>query len=367
MIAGPGRVAATAAAVLLLTAGCSDQVTGAPAIPATGSSNPAVGGDGASSTRQILDRLPANASTRTDIALIDAAAMNRVALRVGYGSTANSTDAAGRPSSQTAWLDLVGVQNTCGTELDDSSNPLRSGPAGDSLSIELGIEGSSGRLAVCAGASVDSENLSDSKQRGGQVTQKAVAGVTGYAANGDWIGTSADRSFTFVAQAGCPADLLQAAIAGEPATSGSLTQDAGVRAVLDAAPHAAMIEMGTTLLTSPRAAAPEPVRAAFEAAVAQGGFQDPPVPEFGGYSWTPGARYTGTALFVTAYGSPEEAATVVTILKDVWTRLGPSKFEGSVTEQHGSTVTTMITDVGPKEFAVQNGVLADYPAFLDRK
>lgn len=364
MSAGPRKVAA-AAAFVLLSVGCSDPVAGAPAVPVTGPSVPS-GGDGASGTRQILDRLPSNAATRTDIALIDAAAMNRVALRTGYGASADSTDSAGRPTTQTGWLDLIAVQNTCGKTLDGPSNPLRSGPAGDSLSIELGTQGSSGQLAACAGAAVDSKNLSDSTHRGGEVTQRTIAGVIGYAANGNWIGSSGDRSFTFVAEDGCPADLVQAAIAGKPMTSGSLSQDPGVRAVLDTAPQAAMIEMGTTLLTSPRAAAPAPMRTAFETAVAQGGFQDPPVPEFGGYSWTPGTRYTGTALFVTTYGSPQEAATVVTILKDVWTRLGPSKFEGAQTEQHGTTVTTRITDIGPKEFEVQNGVMADYPAFLDR-
>ncbi len=357
---------ATAAAFLLLSASCSDPVAGVPAVPVTGSSVPGGGGDGASGTRQILDRLPSSAATRTDIALIDAAAMNRVAERIGYGASADSTDSAGRPTTQTAWLDLIGVQNTCGMTLDGPTDPLRSGPAGDSLSIELGTQGSSGQLAACAGAAIDSKNLSDSTHRGGEVTQKTIAGVIGYVANGNWIGPSSDRSFTFIAEDGCPADLLHAAVAGKPLTSGSLSQDPGVHAVLESAPQAAMMEMGTSLLTSPRAAAPAPVRTAFETAVAQGGFQDPPVPEFGGYSWTPGARYTGTALFVTTYGSPEEAATVVTILKDVWTRLGASKFEGAVTEQHGTTVTTRITDVGPKEFDVQNGVLADYPAFLDR-
>lgn len=351
-----------AVAAVVLMAGCSDPVVGVPSPSPAGPTVAAADGGGA--VVPVLQRLPATAATKTSIILIDGAALNTIAQRSGYAD--QQQDSGGRAKSETAWLDIVAVDNPCGTKLDATSGSLRSGAPGDSLSIELGADEKSGYLAVCHGM-VDPAKLADSKLRGGTVTDRSVGSIKGYAVNGDWIGSSADGSTAYLTETDTPADLAQQAITGPALPEGSLAQDPGVRAVLDAAPHAAMIQMGTKLVASASYSAPQQVQAAFQQAVAQGGFQEAPVPEFGGYSWTPDGRLTGTAAFVTRYGSAEEAATAASIFSDVWKRLGVSKFDGAITEQNGPTVITRLAGVGPKTFAIQSGAMGEYPGFLARK
>jgi hypothetical protein len=230
----------------------------------------------------------------------------------------------------------------------------------------LGSAQKSGTLAVCGGAVPDPTKLQSTEIRGDDVSAATVAGIAGYRADRTWIGVDQKQSLTYIADGTeIPEDLLQQAIAG-PAADPPMSKDSRVRTVLDAAPKAAMVEMGTEMVTASPSSAPTAVRTAFEQAVAQGGYQQAPVPEFGGYAWTPGSRITGTAAFVTIYGSQQEAATAVKILTDTWSRLGTSKFTGAITQQSDVAVITTLADVGSTEFKVQSGQLAEYPGFLAR-
>lgn len=354
-------LAAAAGLVLASVAGCSDAVTGsAEQGTASGSGTSAIA---ASVSSPLLDRLPANDSTLIDISLIDPVALTKVAQFRGYRSDDRGE---GRPSSETAWLDQTAVTNPCGTVLDGDYKSLRRGNAGPSSSLVLGTKDKQGTVAVCGGAVPDPATLKSADARNGEVSDRTIGGIAGFTADDTWIGVDQAHSLTYLADVDeVPADLLQAAISGGPADA-PLAKDSRVRSVLDAAPQAAMVEMGTALLDGNAASAPGPVRTAFEQAVAQGGYQQAPIPEFGGFAWTPGVRITGTITFVTSYGSPQEAGTVVKILNDVWARLAPSKFSGAVTVQHDATVITTLADVGPTEFKLQSGQLADYPGFFAR-
>jgi len=351
-----------AAALVTGTAACSDAVSGSAEQGAPGEMQaPAITG---SVSSPVLDRLPANASTLSDIALIDPAALTEVALRRDYPAAGSNSDE--RPAAETKWLDQVGVSNPCGTVLDASYSGLRSGDAGPSSSIVLGTAQKSGTLAVCGGAVPEQAALASTEVRGDGVAAATVAGIDGYRASRTWIGVDRQQSLTYITDGtDIPEDLVQQAIAG-PAADPPLSKDARVRTVLAAVPKAAMVEMGTELVTGSSPSAPAAVRTAFEQAVAQGGYQQAPIPQFGGYGWTPGSRITGTATFVTIYGSPQEAATAVKILTDTWSRLGTSKFTGAVTRRSDAAVVTTLADVGSTEFKVQSGQLAEYPGFLAR-
>lgn len=350
----------------LLLAGCDSNVGGSPqsgGSPTTG----AAGSSGPSRwlTNAALERLPAASTTLSSISLLDGATMNKVAQRVGFSDS--SKDSSGRPDSERAWLDAAAVDNPCGQKLDSSAGGLRTGPPGDSTEVELGTNDRHGYLAICAPAATAGK-LSDAKARGAQVAATSFAGRRGFAAAGsEWMGNDSGNTVTYIAESNTPADLAMVVVGNKaPAASGTLVKNFDVLAVLTAAPAAAMIEMGSTLVATSPFSAPAAVSTAFKQAVAKGGYGEPPVPEFGGYAWTPGARINGTATFVTSYGSKEEAGTESAILKDVWSRLGDSKFVGAVTTQDGRTVITRIADVGPTEFKVQSGQLGDYPAFLAR-
>lgn len=357
-------LAAAVAGLTLLVAGCDSNVNGS---PQSGGSTVAGSPSGPSRwlTNPVLTRLPAGDTTLSLISLIDGATMNKVGQRVGFQDT--TPDSNERPKSETAWLDVDSVDNPCGQGLDSSSGGLRTGSPGDSVQIELGTEDAYGYLAMCAPA-VSAGKLSDAKARGTDVAAKTFAGLAGFGGDSSvWMGNNSGNTVTYIAESDTPAALAEAVVGSRtPPASGTLAKNDDVLAVLNAAPAAAMLEMGTTLVATSAYTTPAAVSTAFEQAVAQGGYGQPPVPEFGGYAWTPGARINGTATFVTSYGSKEEAASMTAILKDVWSRLGESKFTGAVTTQDGRTVTTRIADVGPTEFMVQSGQLGDYPAFLAR-
>lgn len=364
-------LAAAVAGLTLLMAGCDSNVNGSPqsgGLLTVGGSTVAGSPSGPSRwlTNPVLTRLPAGDTTLTLISLIDGATMNKIGRRVGFQDTTPGSNQ--RPKSETAWLDVDSVDNPCGQELDGSFGGLRTGSPEDSTEIELGTKDVHGYLAMCAPAA-SAGKLSDAKARGTDVAATSFAGIAGFGSkSSEWMGNNSGNTVTYIAESDTPAVLAEAVIGNKtPPGSGTLAQNDDVLAVLNAAPAAAMLEMGTTLVATSSYSAPAAVSTAFGQAIAQGGHGQPPVPEFGGYAWTPGARINGTATFVTSYGSKEEAGTVTAILKDVWSRLGDSKFTGAVTTQDGRTVITRIADVGPTEFKVQSGQLGDYPAFLARR
>lgn len=349
------RVLPVLAVVALALAGCSEPVAGVPDV-----APPAPAGGDLTST--VLQRIPAGGGSLQSISATDVATLNTIALRRGFPSDPTPDR---RPESETAYQDIAGMPNDCSGVLDDPNNSLRSGVPGISITLLLGGQQDGGELGVCQGRADPAAVTKSFADSGGAA--RSVAGIAGTGDDDGWIGIDVPGDLTYVTLGTPPDDLVQAAIAGPPLVEGSIAQNPRVRAVLDAMPGAAMLVMGTKLVATPRGSAPASVATALDEAVATGAFVAPPVAEFGGYGWIPGRRISGTAVFVTWYGSPEEAATVTTILRDVWQRLGTSVFTGASTEQQGSVVITRLPDVLPDEFAADSTQMAEYPAFLTRQ
>lgn len=345
------------AGLVLAVSGCSDPVGGVADVADVPAPAPA-GGD---LTSAVLQRIPSESGSLRSISATDAAALNTIALRRGF-PTEPGTDR--RPSTEIAFRDIAKMPNDCGRVLDDPNTSLRSGVLGISITMLLGTQQDGGELALCQGRADPAAVQQSFADSGGAA--RTVAGIAGTGDDNSWIGIDDPGNLTYLTVGSPPEGLVTAAISGPPLPQGSVAQNPRVRAVLDAMPGAAMLVMGTKLVATPRSAAPASVVSALDEAVAAGSFAAPPVPEFGGYGWIPGRRISGTAVFVTWYGSPEEAQTVTTILRDVWQRLGTSVFSGASTDQQGSVVITRLQDVLPDEFDADNTQLGEYPAFLAR-
>lgn len=340
--------------ITLALAGCSDPVPGVADVPAP---TPA-GGD---LTTAVLQRIPSGSGSLQSISATDAAALNTIALRREFPTEAGTER---RPATEIAFRDIATMPNDCSRVLDDPNTSLRNGVPGISITLLLGTQQDGGELALCQGKADPPAVQQAFADSGGAA--RTVAGIVGTGDDDGWIGIDDPGNLTYLTVGTPPEDLVTAAISGPPLAEGSVGQNPRVRAVLEAMPGAAMLVMGTTLVATPRGAAPASVVTALDEAVTAGSFVAPPVPEFGGYGWIPGRRISGTAVFVTWYGSPEEAQTVTTILRDVWERLGTSVFSGASTEQQGSVVITRLQDVLPDEFGADNTQMGEYPAFLAR-
>lgn len=343
-----------AMAIALVLVGCSDPVVGVADAPALA---PA-GGD---MTSAVLQRIPSGPSTLRSISVTDSAVLNTIALRREFPS---EPAADRRPAAEIAFREVAKLPDDCGRVLDDPTPSLRSGVPGISITLLLGSQQDSGELGLCQGRAdpvAVQQSFADSEG-----AARTVAGVVGISDADGWIGIDDPGNLTYLTLQTPPEDLVTAAISGPPLAQGSVAQNPRVRAVLDAMPGAAMVVMGTKLVATPRSAAPTSVVTALDEAVTAGSFVEPPVPEFGGYGWIPGRRISGTAVFVTWYGSPEEARTMTTVLQDVWQRLGTSVFSAASTQQQGSVVITRVQDVAPEEFGANNTQLGEYPAFLTR-
>lgn len=312
----------------------------------------------------VLKSIRGSADTKQSVVVLDTPALNAIGAHEGYPAGDDDTggNPDGRSRAESAYLDLTPVQEPC-RDLDPSFAPLRSSVAGPSITVGSSTDGKSGSISLCGGAA--DESLLRKNFRSGDGKASTVDGVDGLLAGDTFIGidTAADAT---VIRHGIPQSTVVGELIGRTSTEGSLWQDPDVVAVLSQMPGAAVAVLGTDLLSVPRGLAPKAVTTALASVLARNGFGRPPVPEFAGFGWIPGDRFVGTSVFVTLYGSDEEAATASSILTAVWVELGTSKYTGAVTRQLGSTVVTTLGGTYSTEFKLQNLQLAEYPGFLDR-
>ncbi len=358
------RSAAAALAVAALTVaslltGCSSTQSGLPA-PAGWTSTPAAGW---------LASIPSTFDSRHDIGLVNPAALNRVALIGGDDAPTTAPSTGGRPPSEVAWFDDSINGSVCATYLDGRGSAPgpspRTGPPGLMLSVSYETNTPEKMIGICAGP-VDPAALANPKLRGAaEVTPETVAGVAGTSTDKTWVGYRAELQTTYIVGAEIPDDTREGVVGGTAAGT-SLAADPGVRAVLSAAPHAAMIEMGTVLLRDHPLGSTDALEEAVSAAMADAGVQAMPVAEFAGYGWTPGQRVVGTSTFVTTYGSAQEAAAVGRVLAAVWPKLPSSPLGAAATAVEGSTVITTLPEVEPGEFTLRGQSLQGYPGFVTR-
>jgi hypothetical protein len=198
-----------------------------------------------------LGSIPSTFESRHDIGLVNPAVLNRVALIGGNNAPTTAASTGGRPPSEVAWFDDSLNGSVCATYLDGRGTPSgpspRTGPPGLMLSVAYQATKPEQALGVCAGP-VDPAALADPKLRGAtSITPETVAGVAGTNTDKTWLGYRPEPPTTYVVGAEIPDETRNSLVSGTPVGS-SLAADPGVRAVLAAAPYAAMIEMGTVLL-----------------------------------------------------------------------------------------------------------------------
>ncbi|MEJ7649591.1 MAG: hypothetical protein WKF57_11240 [Nakamurella sp.] len=347
---------------VLLIAGCSDPVAGAGIggiVAGEGSGTPAL----PEVATVALQAIAASADTKQSVVVIDTPVLNGIAARQGYpAADDDGGDPAGRSRSESAYLELNPVREPC-RSLDESFAPLRTAPAGPSITVGSRTDGKDGTVSRCAGPA--DLALLRKNFAGGDGEPTTVDGVEGLLAGDTFIGIDTAADATLIRD-GEPRSAVVSQLVGGTAVQGSLWQDPDVVAVLSQLPGAAVAVLGTDMVQVPRGLAPPAVSAALATVVERTGFGQPPVPEFGGFGWIPGDRLVGTSVFVTLYGSDQEAATATSILTAVWAELGTSKYTGAVTRQLGPTVVTSLAGTTSTEFMLQDLRLAEYPGFLDR-
>lgn len=348
---------------VVLLAGCSDPVPGA---GVGGVVAGVVGGTPAlpQVATVVLQAIPASADTKQSVVVIDTPVLNAIAARQGYPAPDDDAagDPGGRSRTENAYLDLDPVQEPC-RDLDPSFAPLRTAAAGPSITVGSRTDGKDGTVSRCTGAA--DLSLLRKNFAGGDGEPTTVDGVEGLLGGDTFIGIDTAADATLIRN-GEPRSAVVGQVVRGTAVQGSLWQDPDVVAVLSQLPGAAVTVLGTDMVQVPRGLAPPAVSAALATVVARNGFGQPPVPEFGGFGWVPGDRLVGTSVFVTLYGSDQEAATATSILTAVWAELGTSKYTGAVTRQLGPTVVTTLTGTTSTEFMLQDLRLAEYPGFLDR-
>ena len=309
-----------------------------------------------------LGSIPATFDAKYHISLLDPGPLNVVGLVGGDAGPTTAASTGGRPPAESAWLSTSTSDQICGLVLDDRSAPARTTAPDMMLSLWWGGTDAEQKLGVCQGA-IDPAALGDPDLRDGAVSAQTVSGVNGYRGQHGWAGYRASPPVSYLVGSDIPDDTRTAVLAGT-AVAGSLAEDRQVRAVLDAAPHAAMVDMGTVYLERNMLGAPDEITAALTTAMRTAGVTQLPVPEFAGYAWTPGTRTVGTATFVTTYGSTQEAQAVDAVLIAVWPALADTEFAGAGTRVDGQVVTTTMADVGPGEFGLRDRSILDYPALV---
>ncbi len=341
---------------------CTDEQSGSPqpgtAVPQT----PGVDWTG-SPAYVALGSIPATFDTKYHIALLDPAPVNLVGRIGGEAGPTTAASTGGRPPAESAWVNNSTSEQICAALLDDrSAAAVRTAPPDKMLSVWWGGTDAEQKLGVCQGA-IDPERLSDPKLRDETVTAQTVAGVGGYGGPHGWAGYRASPPVTYLVGTAVPDDTRTAVLAGT-AVPGSLAEDRQVKAVLDAAPHAAMIDMGTVYLQRNVLGTSDKTATALTAAMRSAGVTQLPVPDFAGYAWTPGTRRVGIATFVTTYGSTQEAQAVGAVLSALWPAVADTTFAGAGTAVDGQVVVTTVTEVGPAEFSLRDRSILGYPALV---
>jgi hypothetical protein len=350
------------AALALTIAACTDEQSGTP-LPGTAAPTPAPAIDWTASPAYVaLGSIPSTFEAKYHISLLDPAPLNLVGRIGGDAGPTTAASTGGRPPAESAWLNTSTSDQVCAVLDDRSAAPVRTAPPDKMLSVWFGGTDAEQKLGVCQGT-IAAGRLDDPELREGTVSPQTVAGVNGYRGEHGWAGYRETPPVTYLIGSDVPDDARNSVLEGT-AVSGSLAEDHEVRAVLDAAPHAAMVDMGTMYLERNPLGASDEVTAALTAAMHSAAVTQLPVAEFAGYSWTPGPRAVGTATFVTTYGSTQEARAVGAVLDAVWPALADTEFAGAGTTVDGQVVITAMAGVGPTEFSLRDRTILDYPALV---
>jgi hypothetical protein len=342
---------------------CTDERSGSPQA-ATGGPTPTSGVDWSGSPAYAaLRSIPATFDTKYHIALLDPAPLNLVARIGGDAGPTTAASTGARPQAESAWLNISTSDQVCGAVLDDrSGSTVRTAAPGKMVTVRWGGTDAEQELGVCQGA-IDAGRLADPERRDGAVSRQTVAGLNGYRGPHSWAGYRESPPVTYVIGSEVPEDTRTAVLEGT-AVSGALVEDRQVKAVLDAAPHAALIDMGTVYLERNPLGASDQITAALTGAMRSAGVTQLPVPDFAGFAWTPGSRRVGTVTFVTTYGSTQEAQAVGAVLIALWPTLADTEFAGAGTTVDGQVVVTTMADVGPAEFGLRDRTILEYPALV---
>lgn len=336
---------------LVFAAGMSAACSTSPgeAVPADWTSSPVFSG---------LESIPADSSSKFEISLVNTRALNRIDR---FSEDPKSTESPGeglRPPAEFAWINYAIVGSVCDAAVNRGSSAASpgyyTGPSGDMLSVYLKDVELTGAIAVCQN-SVDLSKLQQAKPR-------TVGDTSGFTV-GDavWMGQRNDLTYVFGADV---SEALQKATLAQDTGDGVLARDPQVRAVLDANPRAAAVEMGT-IFTRFGGFGKKPLAEEVAAAEQRTGADLPPA-EFGGYGWTPAAdALPGTGVFVTCYASEAEASSTAKILTSVWPEAGDdSPFRRATTTVSGTAVITTVPDIHPRDFNLRTLRLAEYPAYI---
>jgi hypothetical protein len=299
-----------------------------------------------------LRSIPATAASKFEIGLVSASRLNALDADAPTPKATTAPRSGLRPPSENAWINYAIAGSVC-TLLEstyDAAAGYRTGPPGDMLSIYYGSVDTGQTLGVCQG-DTDPTELEGKQQK--------IGAVDGYDLKGIWLGRHNGLTFQFGDK--IPDDLRSAILSGT-AAGGSLADDPEVRAVLDATPQAAAVEMGRIFVGIASFRSSSPLHKALDAVTAT---QDKalPDPTFGGYGWTSTSGLTGTGTFVTRYGSATDASTAAALLTAVWPKATGTPFADASTTSDAETVVTRVPNVKVTDFNLRNLRVADYPGY----
>lgn len=303
-----------------------------------------------------LRSIPATADAKLEIGLVSAGRLNALDADSPEPKATTAPQSGLRPPSEYAWTNYAIAGSVC-TLIESSYGDAagyRTGPPGDMLSIYHGSLDTDQMLGVCQG-DTDPAKLKGKPQK--------IGAVDGFDVKSVWLGRANNLTYQFGAQ--IPDD-LRSAVLSSTAADGSLADDADVRAVLDANPQAAAVEMGRIFVGIASLRSTSPVKKALAAVVATQG-KTLPDPVFGGYGWNSTDGLTGTGTFVTRYGSAADAATAATLLSAVWPKVSDGPFATATTTADGQTVATTVPTVKVTDFNLRNLGVADYPGFSGKR
>lgn len=312
----------------------------------------------------VLRSISAGTATKWEIYLANPTMLNHVD---AYSTRPLSTMASGseRPPAESAFSRYVLLGFECYSSRFMREVGPDAGPGGVPtalVSVAFGTTPSrpANQLSVCVGPRQPVPGMTRLTT---PRTTSAVAGVTGHVGLIGWTGFRADDQRRFVIGKNVPAAEAESVVNGKTVPS-SLVDDPQVQAVLKLGEGSASLFMGTELLQyAPKVPGSSKAKDAIGEAEKTTG-KTLPSAQFSGFAWTPGSGVTGTAAFITVYGSDADAQTAATILKTILQNQHFSGFAGGTTVASSSSVVTSVPDVKSTAFDFRNLRLFQYPGYL---
>jgi len=311
----------------------------------------------------VLRSISASTATKFEIYFANPTMLNHVD---SYSTRPRSTMASGteRPPAESAFdrYTLLGFE--CYRSRFVRAVGPDAGPGGVPAALVSVAFGTSpptpaNQLSVCVGPRQPVPGMA---ARTTPTTTSALAGVTGYVDLIGWTGFRADDQRRFVVGKDVPAAEAESVVNGKAVPS-SLVDDPQVQAVLKPGEGSASLFIGTELLQyAPKVPGSSKVKDAIGEAEKTTG-KTLPAAQFSGFAWTPGSGVTGTAAFITVYGSDADAQTAVTVLNTILQNQQFSGFAGGSTVASGSSVVTSVPDVRATAFDFRNLRLFQYPGY----